>query len=667
MTLKTRINIAAVTSILLVAITLLVSGKLIENSVEARFQEASVTGKTALWQKIIASQLDHMESNTSSIARDRETLTALKAADTALLEENVVTTYNMLSAGGILNKLQIADLEGRILFSAPDNFQGNTRKTLATLALQEGKVMRGIERDDDGKLYANLAFPVYVRGKPVGVALYMRSLQSAIEDFKLNDKSDAFILNAKGGSEYATDKNLLAQFDLTLPALGAKSMAVAELDDKAYSVVVQPVAGVDGQALAHLVSAKDQTESYHVQQTFSLISYVSIIVVLLISVGGLTWYLRKNFKPLSTAVEIMNRISRGDLTDRVETVSSRDEIGQLMQAMSSMTNNLRRLVGEVYTATDNIDRTSQEIATGNINLSQRTEEQASSLEETAASMEEMASTVKQNANSAQQANQLASTACNDAEQGSQVVERTVKAMSEINASSTRISEIISTIDAIAFQTNLLALNAAVEAARAGEQGRGFAVVASEVRILAQRSADAAKDIKVLIEDSVEKVKAGTDLVDESGQTLTGIVEGVQKVTNIVAEIDAASQEQSAGIDQVNNAVTQMDGMTQQNTALVEEAAAASRSMQEQTTRLTRLMEFFDLGQESGTMTTDVHPHAAVQDIPGKQAGNTKSTLIPFPDTVSRSSAKGVSENQSGKHQSPKYQHDRASNQDWEDF
>jgi methyl-accepting chemotaxis protein len=594
MTLKARINIAAVTSILLVAVTLLVFGKLIENSVEARFQEASITGKTALWQKIITSQLDHMGSNTSSIARDRETLKALKVGDTALLAENVVTTYNMLSAGGILTKLQIANLKGRILFSAPDNFEGNTRKTLATLALKEGKVMRGIERDDDGKLYVNLAFPVYVRGKPVGVALYMNDLQSAIEDFKLNDKSDTFILNAKGSREYATDKNLLEQLDLALPALGSQSMAVAKLGDKAYSIVVQPVSGVDGQALAHLVSAKDQTKSYHAQQTFAFISYVSIIVVLLISVGGLTWYLRKNFKPLSTAVEIMNRISQGDLTDQVETVNPKDEIGQLMQAMGSMTNNLRRIVSEVYKATDTIDCSSQELFTNNMDMSHRTEEQASSLEETAASMEEMASTVKQNANLAQQANQLANTARDDAEQASQVVERTVKAMNEINESSTRIADIISTIDAIAFQTNLLALNAAVEAARAGEQGRGFAVVASEVRTLAQRSAEAAKEIKGLIGDSVEKVNVGTNLVDESSQTLMDITESIKKVDDIITGINIASQEQSVGIDQVSKTVTQMDDMTQQDAALVEETAAASSSMQAQATGLTKLMEFFKL-------------------------------------------------------------------------
>ncbi|GMR18399.1 MAG: hypothetical protein BMS9Abin33_0810 [Gammaproteobacteria bacterium] len=346
----------------------------------------------------------------------------------------------------------------------------------------------------------------------------------------------------------------------------------------------------------------------------TLSSIGSIIVVTLLLV------LRSIVGPLDKAVKFCEQVSRGDLTHSI-TVDSQDEVGRLSQSLKAMSENLSRIVGRVKMSTNAIASGSQQISAGNINLSQRTEEQASSLEETAASMEEMTSTVKQNADSAQQANQLANAARNDAEKGGQVVNRTVKAMSEINASSTRIADIISTIDAIAFQTNLLALNAAVEAARAGEQGRGFAVVASEVRTLAQRSADAAKEIKALIEDSVEKVKTGTDLVDESGQTLTGIVDGIKKVADIVAEINAASQEQSAGIDQVNNAVAQMDDMTQQNAALVEESAAASRSMQDQAAGMSELMTFFSVNDSAGLGLEDSYqPKTAIENVPARQVG-----------------------------------------------
>ncbi|MCK4865972.1 MAG: PAS domain-containing protein [Gammaproteobacteria bacterium] len=255
-----------------------------------------------------------------------------------------------------------------------------------------------------------------------------------------------------------------------------------------------------------------------------------------------------------------------------------DEVGQLAYATTFAQAKLRTAIGQVQQSSEVLERTSTEIESGNIQLSQRTEEAASSLEETASSMEEMTSTVKQNADNTRQANQLAAGTRKQAEKGGEVVGKAILAMSEINSSSKKIADIIGVIDEIAFQTNLLALNAAVEAARAGEQGRGFAVVASEVRTLAGRSADAAKEIKGLISDSVDKVEQGSELVNESGKTLEEIVGGVKKLTDIIAEIAASSQEQANGIEQVNSAVMQMDEMTQQNAALVEEAAAASTEM-----------------------------------------------------------------------------------------
>ena len=338
----------------------------------------------------------------------------------------------------------------------------------------------------------------------------------------------------------------------------------------------------------------------------SLWKAAAIVSPLVILAVFFTWTTMRKIvtSPLEKAVDLCRDIASGDLTQQV-SVTGNDEVSELMRTLNRMTQELRAIVAEVVEGVNMITGASQEISAGNLNLSQRTEEQASSLEETAASMEEMTSTVIQNADSAQQANQLANSARGTAEKGGHAVERTVKAMSEINSSSTRIADIISTIDGIAFQTNLLALNAAVEAARAGEQGRGFAVVASEVRSLAQRSADAAKEIKGLIEDSVEKVKVGTDLVDESGKTLMGIVEGIKKVSDIVAEINAASQEQSAGIDQVNNAVAQMDDMTQQNAALVEESAAASRSMQDQARSLADTVGFFKVGSSSSSRHANI--------------------------------------------------------------
>jgi methyl-accepting chemotaxis protein len=304
-------------------------------------------------------------------------------------------------------------------------------------------------------------------------------------------------------------------------------------------------------------------------------------------------------RPLRTAVEIARKVADGDLTAQIDA-SAKDETGQLLLALKDMNTSLLNIVSEVRTGTDSIATSSTEIAAGNQDLSSRTEEQAGSLEETASSMEELTSTVKQNADNARQANQLAASAAQVAVKGGEVVAQVVGTMESINASSNKIVDIISVIDGIAFQTNILALNAAVEAARAGEQGRGFAVVASEVRNLAQRSASAAKEIKTLIGTSVEQVNAGSMLVAQAGSTMNDIVDSVQRVSDIITEITAASSEQSVGIDEINRAIGQMDAVTQQNAALVEESAAAAESMQHQAHNLAQVVSVFKLnGQQAG--------------------------------------------------------------------
>ena len=318
------------------------------------------------------------------------------------------------------------------------------------------------------------------------------------------------------------------------------------------------------------------------------------------------WIAARVTAPLREAVKIAQTVASGDLSSRIE-VTTTDETGLLLAALKAMNDNLAKVVGEVRQGTDTIATASSQIASGNQDLSSRTEEQASSLEETAASMEELTSTVKQNADNARQANQLAVSASEVAVRGGSVVSQVVDTMASINASSRKIVDIIAVIDGIAFQTNILALNAAVEAARAGEQGRGFAVVASEVRSLAQRSAAAAKEIKGLIDDSVGKVEAGSRQVAEAGQTMEEIVASVSRVTDIMGEITAASQEQTTGIEQINQAISQMDQVTQQNAALVEEAAAAAASLQEQAGGLSQVVSVFTLEGHEATLRRPAPP------------------------------------------------------------
>ncbi|OON64454.1 chemotaxis protein [Massilia sp. KIM] len=345
--------------------------------------------------------------------------------------------------------------------------------------------------------------------------------------------------------------------------------------------------------------AQRQQEAAALQTTMGRILIGGGLVSALMALVMAVQLARNIGSPLRRAVGLAQRVANGDLSANVQ-VRSKDEAGELMAALKHMNESLVSIVSQVRAGTAAIETASQEISAGNQDLSSRTEQQASSLEETASSMEELTSTVKQNADNARQANQLAANAAETATRGGAVVSEVVTTMGSINESARRIADIISVIDGIAFQTNILALNAAVEAARAGEQGRGFAVVAGEVRNLAQRSANAAKEIKDLIGDSVARVEAGSRLVDQAGRTMDEVVESVRRVSDIISEISAASDEQRAGIEQVNGAITQMDQVTQQNAALVEQAAAAAEAMREQAAGLAQLVGTFHLAQQPDT-------------------------------------------------------------------
>ncbi|USX25830.1 methyl-accepting chemotaxis protein [Oxalobacteraceae bacterium OTU3CINTB1] len=343
---------------------------------------------------------------------------------------------------------------------------------------------------------------------------------------------------------------------------------------------------------------------------------ISIVAALMITRGLLK---QLGGEPDYTA-SIASSIANGDLAVSIDTTGNDKD--SLLFEMKEMRNSLVDIVGQVRSGTETIGTASREIAAGNIDLSARTEMQASSLEKTASAMEELTSTVKQNADNAREANQLASVASDVAIKGGKVVSEVVNTMSSIDASAKKIVDIIGVIDGIAFQTNILALNAAVEAARAGEQGRGFAVVASEVRNLAQRSAGAAKEIKMLIDDSVEKVGAGTKLVGQAGVTMDEVVASVRRVTDIMSEIANASQEQSAGIEQVNLSIIEMDSMTQQNAALVEESAAAAQSLQDQASELSRVVSIFKLVEGEERVAAPVFtpaPKAVVKPITAARA------------------------------------------------
>ncbi|MCO5399722.1 methyl-accepting chemotaxis protein [Ralstonia soli] len=446
----------------------------------------------------------------------------------------------------------------------------------------------------NGKLVVSFAVPILRDSSLKGVVVGTVSMDTVIANVKAIHPTPAsfgFLVNAAGKIvahpndkltlKPATDLSAgLNEATLTSLAQGTetnKPVAV-DIDGATKLLYRQGVKGTDWGLVVALDKA-DATAGMRSLVMTSAGALVGVAVVAALIVGAMT---ARAFRRLSMIRDAMDDIGSGsgDLTKRLPA-DGEDEVAQIARSFNAFADKLTAVMQQIRLGSDSVRSAAQEIAAGNADLSQRTEEQASSLEETASSMEELTSIVKQNADNARQASQLAVTASDVATRGGDVVGQVVQTMGGINESSKKIADIIGVIESIAFQTNILALNAAVEAARAGEQGRGFAVVASEVRNLAQRSAGAAKEIKSLISDSVDRVSNGTTLVDQAGVTMAEIVDAVKRVTDIMGEISAASEEQSSGIEQVNRAVNQMDQVTQQNAALVEQAAAAAESLEKQ--------------------------------------------------------------------------------------
>jgi len=445
-----------------------------------------------------------------------------------------------------------------------------------------------------------------VGGNATGVDI----LQHAEEQLALADKSfEAFSHTEKSTpDEQVLADDLSAKYQTLHTALGELDQYLK--DQKIQPYLDQPTQGMQNAfvgARDKFVAYGDQVGQASLQRidgryaNFQLVSAGVLLLLLLITVLVYRAIKLGLVGPLEEAGRHFEQIARGDWGTRIGEHGS-NEIGKLFEELSRMQHSVVQTVRTVRLTADSIYVGADEIATGNADLSKRTEQQAASLEETATSVEELTSTVKQNADNARQANGLAVSASETTMRGSRVVEQVIEKMSGIASSSSKMSEIISTIEGIAFQTNILALNAAVEAARAGEQGRGFAVVAGEVRTLAQRSANAAREIKTLIETSVSEINGGSELVQNAGSVMREVISSIKRVTDIMGEISAASQEQSIGIEQVNQMVTQMDTMTQQNAALVEEATAAAASLHQQTTHLKEAVEVFRLPPDSAAHT-----------------------------------------------------------------
>ena len=487
---------------------------------------------------------------------------------------------------------------------------------LAVVAQENQRIKQALDNVSTNTMIADSNRTIVYINKSVHTML--KSRERAIQEVLPNFRADHLI----GESMDVFHKNPAHQRGL-LEGLNQTHRAQIQVADLHFGLTANPVYDENGERLGTVVEWEDRTNQVNIQmEVDALINAASHgDLSRRISLDGKEGFFASLSEGLNQLVEIsegvvadtarvFSALSHGDLTEEIHKQYD-GAFGELKNDANATVNKLTEIITQIREAASTVSTGADEIAQGNADLSQRTEEQASSLEETASSMEEMTSAVKSSADNAVQANEIASQTQRLASSGGAVVENAVKAMAEINESSKHIADIIGVIDEIAFQTNLLALNAAVEAARAGEQGRGFAVVASEVRNLAQRSAGAAKEIKDLIRDSVDKVTTGSELVNRSGETLKEIVESVQKVSTMVEDISNSAKEQSSGIEQVNKAVSQMDEMTQQNAALVEEATAAGEAMAEQARKLMQQMAFFTLSHDkvSGTSSVSYAPQS----------------------------------------------------------
>jgi methyl-accepting chemotaxis protein len=410
-----------------------------------------------------------------------------------------------------------------------------------------------------------------------------------------------FLQKAQSPQTDALLKSLMGQLkkcDDLIDAVGARRMAGEDVDHEVRGSLMactdEFTAKFDEMVeLQKSLKQRSLENAEHARMQAWVVAACCFALVVVLGALVARWLVQQLTQPLARAVVLAQEIAQGNLTHDVHD-SRKDELGVLLRSLSAMTHKLRSVVGEVRHGVHAVSSVSEQIAQGNVHLSARTEQTAANLEETAASIEELTATVTQSADTARQANQLAATAVQAAERGGEVVSQVVMSMDQINTSSRKISDIIGVIDGIAFQTNILALNAAVEAARAGEQGRGFAVVAGEVRSLAGRSAEAAKEIKALINTSVNNVDLGAEQVAQAGQSMQEIVDSVRRVTDLIGEITASANEQRDGIAQVNQAVSNLDQMTQQNAALVEESSAAASAMHEQAQRLSQVVAVFHL-------------------------------------------------------------------------
>ena len=621
MTLRSRITLVASIAIVVVAIVAVSGGLQSQQQAESRFEQATISAKYVLWKKIVASQLLSMETGMASVTRDRDSLDAMRNGDKAKLEETVRTVYNRLSASKVITKLQLIDNNNDIAFSSQSSIAGRSERALVSMAMREGKIVHGIERDNDGSLEAVISFPLFARGQTIGVGIFANSLQAAIEDFKINDGSDVFILNTNKKLEYSTNPDMFEKLDLELVTADNNTITNVAIDENYYSVVSQPLLDIENKVLGILITANDYTESYNHQKTINTISYVTMAVCLILAMIGIYTFMIYSFRPLQTVIAGMNKIASGDLTARY-TQTSNDETGQLVSAMKAMIEKLHDIVSNITGSTSQLSTSAEELAAITVEANESFKRQQLQAEQVATAANEMSSTVEEVARNTQRAAEASTLASQEAMAGKKIVAATMESIDELateveraalvigklKTDSENIGVVLDVIKGIAEQTNLLALNAAIEAARAGEQGRGFAVVADEVRTLASRTQESTKEIQKMIErlqvganeavhtmeESRNRATASVQQAARAGTSLEAITDAIDTISNMTTQIASAAVEQSSGAQEIDRSVTNISQLTQQSAKGSEQTYVASEEMSKLASTLQGLVSQFKM-------------------------------------------------------------------------
>ncbi|MEO5374932.1 MAG: methyl-accepting chemotaxis protein [Alphaproteobacteria bacterium] len=626
MLLKTRITIGALCAVGFVAAVLATSAKVRTDQLERLLEERAVTGTTALWSKAVANALDQMEANTVSVTRNSEAQQALKDVDRAKIKDSIQGSYNRLSSNNVISGLRMVGLDGELLFASSGETGGANASALVRQSLSEQKIFRGVERRSDGHLMATVAFPVLFRGKPAGVAVFEKNFEETIAAIKKVSAADVFIVGSNGAVEGATNRDLYDRLKPRLPSLGGHSLTTQVVGEQAYSVVVMPVNGVSGEALAHLVMAGDRSEGYRLERRTIALTLGLAGLGVLLSVGGVYFYLGFSFRPLRSAVSALNALSEGNLSVEVAE-GSKDEIGEISAAIKIFKENaieVRRLSHlqtvearrnqrkvqsemlalttaldeEVNGAIRLVDKESsamrdaahamegavQQVGRQSQSAAQAADSATGSVDSVAAAAEELSSSVKEISRQMASSVEIASTAVEEAAHVNEMVQGLSKAAD-------RIGEVVKLITAIASQTNLLALNATIEAARAGDAGKGFAVVANEVKSLANQTARATEEIgdqvngiQAATRDAVGMIETITQTIGRINEISTGIASAVEEQSAATQEIARSAHNASVGTRQVSDDVGSVSEMvvdTERRSSEVKTSAAHVRERVEQ--------------------------------------------------------------------------------------